>query len=693
MEGKEKQMKFYNAKEFLLGVCYYPEQWNRSMWEDDFCRIAELGFNVVRMGESAWSVWEPEDGAFSFELFDAAIELCQKYNLKVILGTPTYAPPAWLTSRYPEVLRKDFNGTVMEHGSRRHYNYTSGIYLELCHRIVNALAGHYKDNITVIGWQIDNELNCHMDVSYADSDHDAFREWCRVKYKTLEALNLSWGTAFWSQTYDDWNQVFLPRPTVTYHNPSQLLDFYLFTSDTVIAFTENQSSILKNIAPKQFLTHNGMFSNIDYYSLTHKALDFLSFDSYPAFQLLNPALPPHFRDRLQGRNLSRVRGISDKFIILEQQAGPGGQSGNVLNRFSFGDYLQPTPKPGQMRLWAWQSIAHGADALLFFRWRTYPVGAEALWHGLNHYGNQPNRRLEEAGKLADEIKVVTDVLLKTCCKRETAILYDYANDSNTKIDGYIGGEEWKSEENIYMALNERHFMTDLLPAIRLKETSLIDQYRLIFYPNAQLLETETADLLKRYVENGGTLVLGPRSGYKDGSNHCYMLPFPGILKDLCGIEITDFTMVMKDTISRMNFCETEVITPAPVFNEILSVSDKAAKVLARYLDDYYKGEPAVVMRQVGKGRIIYFGTFFTVTNTSALLDTLDCFDPVTNNILVPKEVEVVTRNSDDGSCHILLNYTDAPQELVFRQPVKNLLTGDMIEGKVNISPFDIMVIK
>ncbi len=686
-------MKSYNAGEFLLGVCYYPEHWRPELWEEDFCRISQLGFNTVRMGESAWSVWEPDDGVFSFELFDAAIELCRKYNLKVILGTPTYAPPAWLTSKYPEVLRKNFTGTVMQHGSRRHHNYTSHIYLKLCRRIVTALAEHYRDNTSVIGWQIDNELNCHMDVSYADCDHTAFREWCRTKYGTLDTLNLSWGTSFWSQTYNDWNQIFLPQPTVTYHNPGQLLDFYLFTSDITIAYAENQSTILKKIASNQFITHNGMFQNIDYYTLNHKALDFLSFDSYPAFQLFNSGLPPHFKDRLHGRNLSRVRGISEKFIILEQQAGPGGQSGNVLNGFSFGDYLQPTPKPGQMRLWAWQSIAHGADSLLFFRWRTSPVGAESLWHGLNHYGNQPNRRLDEARELACDVKALGNIFLDTCCKRETAILYDYANDSNAKIEGYIGSEAWKSEDSIYMALNERHFMTDLLPAQRLEETSFINQYRLVFYPNAQLLETETVQLLQNYVENGGTLVLGPRSGYKDGRNQCYMLPFPGVLKDLCGIEISDFTMVMKDTCSRMKFCDTGHISPAPAFNEIIWASHKDTSVLARYMDDYYAEEPAIVMRRLGSGSIIYSGTFFTVENTSALLDSLGCLDPISSYMAVPKEVEVVTRNGSGGNFHILLNYTDTNRELTLHQPFSNLITGEVMEGKVNINPFDIMVIK
>lgn len=240
-----KDIKTYSAEEFLYGACYYPEHWEESIWDDDFRRMKELGMNVVRMGETAWNIWEPEEGRYSFKMFDKAIKLCEKNGLKVILGTPTYAPPAWLTSKYPGVLRSDFYGNVMQHGSRRHYNYTSKVYLELCRKIVTALAVHYKDNKTVIGWQIDNELNCHMDVSFAESDHLEFREWCRRNYSTLEELNKAWGTVFWAQTYTDWGQVFLPRPTVTYQNPGQLLDFYRFTSDVTIEFAKKQYEILK----------------------------------------------------------------------------------------------------------------------------------------------------------------------------------------------------------------------------------------------------------------------------------------------------------------------------------------------------------------------------------------------------------------------------------------------------------------
>src|ERR1700752_677911 len=188
--------KSYSYDSFLYGVVYYPEQWPEAQWDFDLSRIAQTGMNVVRMGEGAWSVWEPEEGHYDFALFDRALELCQKHELKAIMGTPTSTPPAWLTERYPEVLRVRFDGTRLVHGSRRHYNYTSPVYREKSRAITEALAKHYQMHSAVIGWQIDNELNCHLDVSFAASDHDAFRAWCQERYRTLDALNPAGGTSF-----------------------------------------------------------------------------------------------------------------------------------------------------------------------------------------------------------------------------------------------------------------------------------------------------------------------------------------------------------------------------------------------------------------------------------------------------------------------------------------------------------------
>ena len=316
--------KSYSYDSFLYGVVYYPEQWPEAHWERDLANIAASGMNVVRMGEGAWSVWEPNEGHYEFELFDRALNLCQKLELKAIMGTPTYTPPAWLTERYPEVLRTSFTGTLLRHGSRRHYNYTASVYREKSCAITEALAAHYRDQSVVIGWQIDNELNCHLDTSFAESDHQAFRAWCQERYVTLDALNAAWGTSFWSQTYTAWEQVWLPRPTVTYQNPSLLLDFYRFTSDMTIRFGAMQYAIIKRIAPHQFVTHNAFqdMTNVDLPGFVKEAVDFVSYDSYPEFRVCDLSLPRQFRDRFESRLLSRMRGVSQKFMVLEQQAGP-----------------------------------------------------------------------------------------------------------------------------------------------------------------------------------------------------------------------------------------------------------------------------------------------------------------------------------------------------------------------------------
>lgn len=685
--------KTFKGNEFLFGVCYYPEHWEEALWEDDFRRIKETGFNVVRMGETAWNIFEPKEGIYSFEMFDKAIKLCEKYNLKVIMGTPTYAPPAWLTSKYPEVLRADFHGVLMQHGSRRHYNYTSKKFLELSTKIVTKIAEHFADNKTIIGWQIDNELNCHMDVSFAESDHCAFRQWCIDKYKKLETLNKAWGTAFWAQTYTDWDQVYLPRPTVTYHNPGHILDFYKFTSEMTIAFAASQYNILKNYIPESFITHNGIFNNIDNYEFTKNATDFMSFDSYPAFQFLRKEAPKHFRDRMQGKSLSRVRGFSEKFLILEQQAGPGGQSGNVFNQHSFGDYLQQTPKPGQMRLWTWQSIAHGADGVLYFRWRTCNVGSEALWHGLNDYGNRHNRRLDEARQVADEISLVGKTILESTCKKEAAIIYDYDNDSNCKIDGYIGSEEWGSEEAIYRSLSEKHYVVDMLSEQCFNDIDSLLEYKLLFYPNAQLLEASDAQKLKEYVERGGTLVVGPRSGYKDRSNRCYMLPFPGVIKELSGIEVTDFTMISGDEDSNIEFLNLGKSTKARVFNEILEVVADKAEIIAVHTTDYYKGKPAIVKNKVGKGQIIYFGTFFTKENTDLIIEALGFSDNLAAWADIPCEIEGIQRSHKNGDICMLLNYTQDPKSIIFKEPVKELIKSENLEGTVEIEPYGVWMIQ
>jgi beta-galactosidase len=685
--------KSYSYDSFLYGVVYYPEQWPENRWDADLARIAQTGMSVVRMGEGAWSVWEPEEGRYEFSLFDRALELCRKHGLKAIMGTPTYTPPAWLTEYYPQVSRVSYDGVRLAHGSRRHYNYTSPVYLQKSQAITATLAEHYKSHPAVIGWQIDNELNCHLDVSFAPSDHEAFRTWCRERYGTLEALNQAWGTAFWSQTYTDWNQVWLPRPTVTYQNPSLLLDFYRFTSDMTVRFGAMQYRIIKQIAPHQFVTHNAfqMMTSVDQWKFVQEAVDFVSYDSYPEFKVCDLTLPAHFRDRAESRMLSRMRGLSPKFMVLEQQSGPSGQIGGILNGNP--DYLHPTPKPGQMRLWCWNSIAQGADGLLFFRWRSLPYGAEAHWNGLLYHDERNTWRLEEAQRLGEEIKRLSATLTSTRCVSSAAILYDFDNESHARIEHFTGRHREANELSVYQALSERHLAADVRSLSSVQGTSELAGYQVIFFPHAHVLAAPDIPVLQAYVEGGGTLVFGCWGGYRDRNHWCYDAAGKAFYEDLTGVRVADLTVTTPGETSVLRFEPSATLLEAPVFNEVLAPVAQEARVLASYASDYYADKPAVTLFQKGQGRVIQFGSFFTPQNVTALLDALAVEDPLASWAEIPAEVQAVVRSNGAERFCFLLNFTSQPQVVTFKEPAFDLLGTQKLHGRTELPPYGVLFVR
>jgi beta-galactosidase len=685
--------KSYSHDSFLYGVVYYPEQWPEARWDADLSRIAATGMNVVRMGEGAWSVWEPEEGRYEFALFDRALEICRRHGLKAIMGTPTYTPPAWLTEGYPETLRTSFDGTRLRHGSRRHYNYTSPVYREKSRAITEALATHYQDHSSVIGWQIDNELNCHLDVSFAESDHEAFRAWCRERYVTLEALNSAWGTAFWSQTYSAWEQVWLPRPTVTYQNPSLLLDFYRFTSDMTVGFGAMQYEIIKRIAPHQFVTHNAFqdMTNVDLQEFVRKAVDFISYDSYPEFKVCDLSLPSRFRDRFESRLLSRMRGVSSKFMVLEQQSGPSGQIGGILNGNP--DYLHSTPKPGQMRLWCWNSIANGADGIVFFRWRSLPYGSEAHWNGLIYHDERNTWRLDEARKLGQEVSRLGKTLTGTRCVSSAAILYDFDNESHAKIERATGQHRDASERAVYQALAEKHLSTDVRALRSLRRSGDLSAYQIVFFPHAHVLTAEDIIPLIEYVEGGGTLVFGCWCSYRNRVHWCYDAAGKAFFENFVGTRIEDFTVVAPGETSTIRFSDSNASVEAPVFNEVLAPVTDDIRVLASYGSDYYADRPAVSFRPCGQGKVVYFGTFFTPQNAMGLLNSLAIEDPLKAWAEIPAEVQATVRSNETERFCFLLNFTSERKTIVFREVVFDLLGGQEMQGRTEIAPYGVCLVR
>ncbi|MDQ0112353.1 beta-galactosidase [Paenibacillus harenae] len=680
-------------EEFKLGVCYYPEHWPESLWEDDYRRMREIGFSIIRVAEFAWSIFEPKEGEFEFGLFDRALDLAHKHGLKVILGTPTATPPAWLTHRYPEVLNATVEGVVMQHGLRRHYNYSSPKYRELSAIITRKMAERYKDHPAVIGWQIDNEFNCEMGEFYAEADHKAFRAWVKDKYKTLDKLNEAWGTVFWSQTYSDWEQVFLPRivPGGKQPNPHLALDEKRFISDNTISFAKVQADVLREVAPNHWVTTNGMFGHLNNHQMNDELLDFFSYDSYPQFSTIyfDPNEVNPLADRGWSQSLSAVRSISPQFCIMEQQSGPGGW----VNKMDM-----PSPKPGQMRLWTYQSIAHGANMVLYFRWRTAAFGTEMYWHGLNDYHNQPNRRIREAGQIGAELALSGNRIASTRYKADIALVRDYDNEWDGETDVWHGPFAWASGKAWFKALQYRHIPSDTL--FMGAKTTLADlqRYKALVYPHPTIMRDETAALLEQYTRAGGIVIFGCRTGYKDERGQCYMRPFPGAAAGLCGISVEEFTMVkgtrapVSMTWERRSASGETVVTGADSFNDVLLPEADTVEVLARYASDHYAGKPAVTRNRLGEGEAWYFGAVFNDAAADQIIDLIGLESPAQEWLQLPMQVELAIREGESGPLHFLLNYSEQPAVVTIGQPKTDLLTGQQVSGEVTIEGFGVVLL-
>ncbi len=643
-------------KDFYYGCAYYPEAWPQSRWADDIARMADAGFNVVRLGEGAWSYWEPTEGVYQFDLFDWVIDLCRKHRIKVIMGTPTYTAPAWVSTSYPEVLRADFNRIPMKHGGRRNLNYTSPKYLDLSDKLCTALAAHYKSEKQILGWQLDNEFNCHMDVSYAASDTMAFRAWLKQKYKSLDRLNEAWGTIFWSQTYTDWEQIDLPHPTVAYMNPHQLLDETRFISDCIVRFAARQANILRKHNANWLITHNGLFSNVDPTKL-RETVDFWSHDQYPLFWQ-DGDWPGY------AAKLVEARWMSQPFAIMEQQSGPGGQMA----------YLHRTPRPGEMRQWAWQSIAHGAGTFLYFRWRTCPFGSEQHWHGLLEPDNRDNRRLAEAKTVGEEIRSLPKAFFQAKVTRAVAVLRDYDCEANDRrINTYNKEGHWEAHR--YLAA----FMKQHVPADMLWNTADLAGYRLIVAPHLAMVSKQTLKDLNAFVKAGGTLVLGAQTGTMTQDLHLVETPAPTILKSLAGVEVEDWTTQPPGEPRTATFTDG---TAVPLNTVVERLRLRGAKPLANWSGDdrLLDQAPAITIRKVGKGQVVYIGGYALGEAVLELAKRWAGLAKALPIALTGSMVELVERKNGKKCFIVAMNHDKKPQSGIGLGNIKVLLGDLSIDG-------------
>lgn len=622
----------------FFGADYYPEHWPRERLPVDVRLMKKLGLNVVRMGEFSWAKFEPSLGRYDFAWLDEAIDLLNQNGIKTVLGTPTATPPAWIIEENPDILPVDQQGRTRGFGGRHHDCQSNPVYHAHIHRLVREMAQHYRDNPGVIGWQTDNEYgNSHMDLCYCPHCQKNFQTWLAEKYGTIEGLNRAWGTAFWSQSYTHFGQIPAPRITPNGHNPSHMLDWKRFCSHVIVSFQQQQLDILREICPHHFQTHNfmGFYDKTDYFKLA-EPLDFVSHDQYPLS--FNPSRTLARPSAELAATLDLVRGMKQKsFWIMEQQAGPTGWG-----------LIGQTPRPGQLRLWTVQAVAHGADTVVYFRWRTCLLGTEQYWHGILPHSGVPGRRYTEIQKTIGELAPVMAQCKGGLPPAETAILFSYDQNWAFEIQPHHPDLDYiRQVQKYHKALYDRN-----VPVNFIREEEDFSQYKLLIAPLLYLMTPALEEKLTAYVKNGGHLVLTMRTGVKDDTNLCMShSALPGNLGQLLGIEILDYDCLRQGEMqvklkdgsvhSCVKWCD--IITPIK------------ADVLGEYHMDYYSGEAAVTANTCDRGVAYYVGTEPEESLMAQLVGTFLVQAGIAQP-LCGLALEAVLRQTDNGEFLFLLNH-------------------------------------
>ena len=641
------QIPGHNA--LMMGTDWYPEQWPESRWDTELGMMEAAHLNVIRIAEFAWSRMEPSEGRFDFEWLDRAIALAAKHHLAVVLGTPTAAPPAWLTSKYPDTLRMETDGRRVTHGNRAQFSVTSQRYREFCRRIASEMARRYGHNPDVIGWQIDNEYG-YAQMSYDDDAKRQFQDWLKARHKTLEALNQEWTTSYWSESYDNWSEI--PIPWIP-HNPGLMLDWRRFVTYAYASYQQNQIDAIRALAdPRQFITGNFMgygFNSFDHFTVAH-ALTFASWDDYVGTGHLDPDINGMSHDAMRG--LKR-----ENFWVIETQPGFVNWTGlnNSLNK-------------GEVRAMAWHDIGHGADEVSYWQWRSALNGQEEMHGTLVGPDGQPEPVLSEVTQTAKEFAQTQDAFRGTRVVSDVALLHDY--ESRWAVNWQVHTQRYDEDSVLrgyYHALRKLAQSIDIVnPDVPLA------QYKLVVAPSLNLIPKDRAAHLADYVKSGGHLVLGPRSGLKDEYNALLPLRQPGYLTDALGGRVEQFYALERNAPVSGSLGSGEAL----IWAEQLQTIASDAEVLLHYggSNGWLDGQPCIITHPFGKGRITYIGAVLDANLMAALAQWMVTSSGVTPAFgPVPDGIEVSRRVGLHSTVFVLINFGADKQTVPLPHPMQTVL--------------------
>jgi len=599
---KNPENYFHKSDLMTIGSYYYPEQWPKNQWEKDIKKMAAIGFEFTHFGEFAWTFIEPEEGRFDFTWLDDAVALAHQNGIKVIMCTSTPTPPAWLVQKHPEVLMMNDAGRTMQHGSRQQISWSSNVYRDYVAKMVEAIAKHYGNDNRIWGWQLDNEPSHYGQYDYSDAAQESFRNWLKVKYNTIDSLNTTWGTAFWSIRYSNFGQIRIPnqKELIAQPSPHAVLDFKRFSADEANNFLSAQYKILrKYISNEQWITTNLMPEHVDVDPTKINSLDFLSYTKYlvagydrgigeQGFRMGSPNSIGFANDLF--RSFNGVTGV------MELQPG----------QVNWGKF-NPQPMPGTVRMWIWHAFAGGNKFVCNYRFDRPVTGGEQYHYGiLNADKETMSTSGIEYAKVIQEIKQLR-MLYDSSAQapqyyknRQAAILY--SADNRWEMDNQPQTNQWDYLAHLkryYGALKQLGAPIDIIT-----EQKDFAKYPVLVVPAYELLDTQLIERWKLYVINGGHLILSCRTGQKDRNGKLWEMKWAEPIYNLIGAKVPFYDLLPETIYGKISM--GSAFFKWNNWADILEPTT-GTSVWATYLNQFYKGKAAVINRKLGKGTVTYVG--------------------------------------------------------------------------------------
>ena len=632
--------------ELYYGGDYNPEQWSPEVWAEDMVLMRQAGVNLVTVGVFSWSSLEPEPGRYEFGWLDRVLDLLAGNGIRVNLATPTASPPPWFSLAHPEALPVTADGVRLLHGSRDTYCVCSPAYREAAVGIARALGERYGSHPALEMWHVHNEYGT---TCYCDQVAVSFRRWLEDRYGGLAALNEAWTTAFWSQGYSAWEQVFPPRRTQYLANPAQVLDFRRFFSDELLTAYREQKAILRSLSPGIPITTNFVFGSwvpVDHWRWARE-VDLVAIDHYPEGAGIEAEQQTAF-----GADLARSWAGGGSWLLMEQAAGSLNDDGRMHAK-----------EPGRMARHSVSHIARGSRGSLFFQWRASRGGSERFHTAMVPHAGPDSRAFREITALGEALPRLAEAD-EGAVDAEVAILWD--------------AESWWATDGPGLPSPE----IDYLAAVRAAHRQLwslgvsvdfshptgdLSRYRAVIVPSLYLVSDEAAAAINRYAEGGGQLLVTSLSGIADATSQIRLGGYPGAFRDVLGLRVEEFLPV--DSV------DLDTGDRGTGWSERLRL--EGAEALARYQGGQLDGLPAITRHH----NAWYVSTWLDDPSYKSLVDKVIRAAGITPPDL-PEGVEVITRSSGKTRWRFILNHT--PHSVAFPGNGVDLLTGETVGDEFTV---------